>query len=86
MKSAIIQSYLSYPFPLTQCCNQKERRIIKMSEGMIDLRDQLKEYQFQGTLFENMNLFDFVSETYDVKLHEEMSTDTETTRGRPPNG
>lgn len=44
---------------------------ISVTEGQVELRDQLRDYQFQGKQLATLNLFDFMVNTYGLVTGEE---------------
>ncbi|KIL64897.1 hypothetical protein M378DRAFT_162770, partial [Amanita muscaria Koide BX008] len=59
-----------------------------MDEGGLELKDQLRDYQYRGDALEEYSLWDFVANTYQGESESEATSKgphTENKRGRPPN-
>jgi len=56
-----------------------------MVEGRIELRDQLRDYQYRGILQSQYHFLDFIINTYEDKLLPEPEEDTRPKPGRPRN-
>jgi hypothetical protein len=49
---------------------QKDMALLTLVDGSVELRDQLKDYQYRGEELESMNFLDFMLETYEVAREE----------------
>ena len=58
---------------------------LDMVEGKIELRDQLRDYEYRGDLHSNYNFLDFIINTYEDKSLPEPQVDTSRKVGRPQN-
>ncbi|KAF8180864.1 hypothetical protein BJ912DRAFT_1062309 [Pholiota molesta] len=63
---------------------------VSLVDGVMTLRDQLKEYQFRGDAMESLSFLKFMVDTYEGKVlasdeREQEDTQDKATAGRPPN-
>lgn len=63
---------------------------VRMENGQLELKDQLRDYQFRGIDLSSLNLLDFILSTYEGKINDEQpgldeNENRESTLGRPPN-
>ena len=58
---------------------------LDMVEGKIELRDQLRDYEYRGDLHSNYNFLDFIINTYEDKSLPEPQVDTSRKVGWPQN-
>lgn len=74
----------------TKLDDDNQLRTLTLENGVIEMKDQLYEYQYRGFALSSLNLLDFILNTYEGKLsnNTNSSENTETresSAGRPPN-